>query len=1092
VVDEGRFPGRQGRLLFAYLVAGQGRPVPRDELAEVLWGATPPATWDKALTVLASKLRSLLGDVGVDGTLALTSAFGCYRLELPEGTWVDVVAAQAAVQAAEAALAVQDLDKAKSEAALAASLLEQPLLPGDDGLWVEEKRRELNGLRARAVGLLADAYLASGGASDAAKWAERATVLEPFRETGYRRLMEAHVAAGNRAEALRVYERCRRLLAEELGAYPSPETESVYRALLDAPGARRGALVAPSIAVVEQESKPAPASRPRRLGIGAAVIGVAVGAGALAAILAMQGDATHARSIAANAVGLIDARGRVTVQVPVGQGPTTVAVGDRAVWAVNETADTVSRIDPLSKAVQTIPVGSSPTGIAVCRGGVWVANHDDGTVSWISPQTDGVVGVIRTGTGPTAIACGFGAVWVTNADDRTVTRIDADTGDVTARAIPTDAVGAGITVGGGDVWVTDEATHNIYGIDPATNAVTEKATVGAGPTGIAYGGGSLWVANSLDDTVSRVDETTLQETAKIPVADGPSSVSFAEGAVWVSSEFGSRVVRIDPGRNIPVGATQIGNRPEGLASGGGGTWVAVQASGEGHRGGRLIVAAGGLDSIDPTFADSTNSDALIGLAYDGLTAFRRVGGAAGTQIVPDLAVSRPQPTAGGTTYTFHLHHGIRYSNGGFLRAADFKRSLVRMFELDGTAASSFLDLEGARACMHHMRCDLSRSVIVTGPSTLTFRLDAPDPSLLYHLTWLFPVPPGTPLHDVGTKPVPSTGAYTFESYVPKHLLTLVRNRYFHVWSAAARPDGYPDEIVYRILDNEELAVKDVLAGKADLAFEAGLSGAQVQQLLARHARQIHLDPQYATTYVSLNVRRPPFDDVRVRRALNYAVNRQRVATLHGSTLLARPTCQIVPPVVPGYRAYCPYTIAPGASGAWKAPDLARARALIRASGTRGEDVVVWSFVYFHRESQYLVSLLRQLGYRASLHYIPDIGAYFDALGRTPSAQASFGGWFGGGQLAVDWLDLLECSDTLNDPAHFCDPRIDAQLATLARNEPANPAGTTAVAAAIDRELTDLAPLVPLFTPSLPDLTSARVGNYEDDRGTVLIDQLWVR
>jgi DNA-binding SARP family transcriptional activator len=119
------------------------------------------------------------------------------------------------------------------EATAAASLAEQPFLPGDDGSWVETRRRELGEVRVRALSVLADACLRSGDPADAATWAEQVVGLEPFRETGYRRLMDAHAAGGNRAEALRVYERCRRLLADELGAYPSPETEAVYRALLD-------------------------------------------------------------------------------------------------------------------------------------------------------------------------------------------------------------------------------------------------------------------------------------------------------------------------------------------------------------------------------------------------------------------------------------------------------------------------------------------------------------------------------------------------------------------------------------------------------------------------------------------------------------------------------------------------------------------------------------------------------------------------------------------------------------------------------------------------------------------------------------------
>jgi YVTN family beta-propeller protein len=1103
VIDEAPFPGRQGRLLFAYLVAEQGRPVPRDELAEALWGEAPPASWDKALTVLVSKLRGLLADCGIDDGNVLTGAFGCYRLELPEGSWVDVVVAANAAQEAEEALAAGDLEKAKAEAALAASLVRQPFLPGEDGAWVEEKRRELTDVRGRALTALADACLRSDDAAEAAKWAEQSVALAPFREAGYRRLMEAHAAAGNRAEALQVYERCRRLLAEELGTYPSPETESIYRGLLEAPAAQAGAAAVPErppadaapLAGLERQPERAFARFAPRKGIGAAAMAVAATAAIVAGVLATRGGETHAPAVAANAVGLIDAHGdRLRDQVAVDAAPTSVAFGDDAVWVTNAFANTVSRIDPATRTVrQTITVGDSPSGIAVGGGGVWVADHDDGTVSWISPLSNTVVREIRVGNGPTAVAFGFGSVWVTNSDDRTVSRIDADTGNVVGRII-TDAVGRGIAVGAGSVWVTDEATRTVVRVDPATNRVTNTATVGSGPAGIVYGDRAVWVANELDSTVSELDPTTLAVRATIPVAGSPSALAFGSGALWVAAEFGQRVVRIDPRtrRSVPI---RIGNRPEGLAAVPGGVWVAVQASGTGHRGGRLVVVADGLDSIDPALAYNTNSFALLGVAYDGLTAFRRVGGSEGTQLVPDLAATLPLPADGGRSYTFEVRPGIRYSDGSLLRAQDFRRALERMLALGSPLLTSFPALTkvvGASGCLPGRRCDLSRGVVVNGLESLTFRLSAPDPSFLLSLTSLVPVPAGAPAKDVGTKPMPSTGPYAIESYAPGREVRLVRNSHFRSWSQAARPNGYPDEIVWRIGVSPEKELREVIDGKADVLFNS-VPADRVEELAARYPRRLHLIPQRASAFLFLNTRRAPFDDIRVRRALNYAIDRRKVAALHGGAAVAQPTCQVLPPTLPGYRRSCPYTVEPDASGGWKAPDLTAARRLIALSGTKGERIIVWTFPFFGKEGRYVVSLLRELGYRAKLKELGGLASYFRALDRTPSAQAGLAGWFEV-QSATDVFSTLNCRSSSNF-ARFCDSRIDAQVRRLAREQGSDPTAGAALAARIDRELVDRAPWVPLFTPRLADFVSERVGNYQANTyasSSVLLDQLWVR
>jgi hypothetical protein len=189
---------------------------------------------------------------------------------------------------------------------------------------------------------------------------------------------------------------------------------------------------------------------------------------------------------------------------------------------------------------------------------------------------------------------------------------------------------------------------------------------------------------------------------------------------------------------------------------------------------------------------------------------------------------------------------------------------------------------------------------------------------------------------------------------------------------------------------------------------------------------------------------------------------------------------------------CPYTVDADPNGDWKAPDLAKARALVSASGTEGEPVEVWTFAYFGKEARYFVSLLDRLGYHARLKEIPSGGRYFPALDRTPSVQAGFGGWFGI-FVAADMFETLHCGASTNW-ARFCDPRIEAEVRRLTREESTNPSADASLAAKIDRQLVAQAPGVPLFTPRLADFVSRRVGNYQtntDASSTVLLDQLWV-
>jgi len=223
-----RLPRRQGRVAFAYLMTERSRAVPRDELAGTLWPEGPPRAHEVAMSSLASKLRALLVDAGAQRD-AIAVADGCYRVELPPGTWIDTEAAHASVHEAEAALRSGAHATAYGPAAVAAAILRRPFLAGIEGDWVERRRDALRGLLVRGLDVLADVHAANREPTLAVCVAEQAVALEPYRESGYRRLMRLHDGAGDRAEALRVYQRCRRLLADELGTTPSPETDALMR-----------------------------------------------------------------------------------------------------------------------------------------------------------------------------------------------------------------------------------------------------------------------------------------------------------------------------------------------------------------------------------------------------------------------------------------------------------------------------------------------------------------------------------------------------------------------------------------------------------------------------------------------------------------------------------------------------------------------------------------------------------------------------------------------------------------------------------------------------------------------------------------------
>jgi len=314
---------------------------------------------------------------------------------------------------------------------------------------------------------------------------------------------------------------------------------------------------------------------------------------------------------------------------------------------------------------------------------------------------------------------------VANEGDDTVDQINPLTGTVTRKGVPVGGRPDGIAVGPDAVWVANGEDGTVSRIDPATGDVSGPISVGTGPSGIAVTPAAVWVANSLDRTVSKIDPATGRVTDVIGVGDGPSAIVAARNGVWVSDQFDATLDRIDPRADHVDRAVSLGSSPRGIAVAGPGIWVAARAfAAASHRGGTLTVVYE-LPYADPTQAYDPISPSAMTTVYDGLVALRRAGGVPGLTLVPDLAVTLPRPTDGGTTYTFTLRRGIRYSNGTPVRASDFRRGIQRELSL-GYATDYYEGILGAQACnLHPRQCDLAPGIAVNDAAgTVTFHLDA--------------------------------------------------------------------------------------------------------------------------------------------------------------------------------------------------------------------------------------------------------------------------------------------------------------------------------------------------------------------------------
>jgi YVTN family beta-propeller protein len=945
----------QQRALLAILVVNAGEVVTADRLIDGIWGDEPPARAAKTVQVYVSRLRkALAAGAGAAADDVIVTRDHGYALH------VDPDQVDAAVF--ERLLAEGRRELADGAFALAAERLNEALAlwrgPALSDFtfdaWAAEEIARLEELRLEALESRIDADLELGRHAALVAELEALIARHPLREHLRGQLMLALYRGGRQSDALAVFKETRRVLVDELGLEPGPALRARHEAILRQDPALDASAPLPPSAVEREGERRLP-----RWAV-AGVLGTLVAAAAVAAVLVLASGGAPV-TVAPNSVAVIDpGRNAVTRAIAVGARPGDISTGAGGVWVANLDDDSVSKIDPrAARVVSTWSTGKSVDGLTTAGGAVWTLDGPDATALRIDPNFGQVVkrtplGKAPGGTStarPSPIGAAPNAVWAATGSAG-VARIAMSSGDVTGTASLGNEP-AGIADGAGATWVADDLDDTVSRIDRA-GVVTGATAVGHTASAIAVGAAGVWVADTADAKVTRLDPATGAATDTIDVGAGPSGIAVGAGAVWVANSLDGTVSRIDPQTNRVVDTIHVGGSPDRVAIAAGRVWVTVQAGtapvGAVSGGIVRILQQTDFNSTDPALMASYGPQAaqLEFATCAKLLDYPDQRAPQGTRLVPEVAAAMPAVSADGRAYTFTVRPGFRFSppSGQPVTARAFAHALERFLSprVHDPAGIDFVFSNVVGYAAYHSGRARHLAGLTATDRTLTIRLQRPDPRLpaLMAMPYLCAVPPDTPIRAQGIDRIPSAGPYYIAFHAPGRELTLLPNPYYR----GSRPRR-PTEIDYRFGFTPDRAAALVESGRADYAdaavgdphVAASVTPALRARLRERYGpgsaaaranrQRYFVDRTLGLQYLLLNSRRKLLATARMRRAVNFALNRSALAATAGPGFFGLPTDQYLPTGMPGFRDADIYPLG--------GPDVARARSL--AGGRRRHAVM---------------------------------------------------------------------------------------------------------------------------------------------------------
>jgi peptide/nickel transport system substrate-binding protein len=478
-----------------------------------------------------------------------------------------------------------------------------------------------------------------------------------------------------------------------------------------------------------------------------------------------------------------------------------------------------------------------------------------------------------------------------------------------------------------------------------------------------------------------------------------------------------------------------------------------------------------IDYLDPQQSYTAQSIWAMWNAYIPLVTYKHVDGAAGYQIVPGLAQSLPKISGNGRVYTFTLRKGLRYSNGRAFKASDFKYAIKREFLSTGQGVGFYTSIVGATKFSKTLKGDIPGISVNNAKRKVVIRLTKPRGDFLTILALVFaaPVPAGTP-NAIQNGTIPTLGPYRIANYTPNAGFKMVRNKFFKPTKYI--PRGNPNVVDVKLIGDANAATQRVISGQADYS-----NGAIPPDRIANAKNRgiLQLRPSANTYYFWMNIREAPFNKLKVRQAVNYAIDRGALQRIVWGGL-GRPTQNVLPPTYPSYRKLKLY-----------GHNVSKAKQLINQAGVKGAKVTVWTRdVSDARDAaQYYTSVLNNIGFDAKLNILPRTTYYTTIGNATTHAQTGWARWLEDYPHPSDWFDVLLNGNRItaqenNNYANYSNKTTNSEIESLNR-APVLTAAVNARWAKVEKQIMQQAPWAPWSNRVFPEFFSKKMGCIHNQR-----------